>query len=180
MEVVEQVVTLVSNGTRLQVDQALAQGPQAKKGRARKTEACRRRSKERQQPTPERITRSATGTGQHNHARRHNGLPALEAVLGAHGLTSRFGSSATRNLAPVLPGRVTGSGPGASAPPRRSPRGGAEHRGSRSCYAERRDAHAVADELYRYFASRRAQAAKTQKRRNRPQSVRIGEGAKTV
>src|SRR5207244_1184057 len=56
VEVVEQVVTLVSNGTRLQVDQALAQGPQAKKGRARKTEACRRRSKERQQPTPEWIT----------------------------------------------------------------------------------------------------------------------------
>src|SRR5437899_5766315 len=97
VEVVEQVVTLVCNGTRLQVDQALAQGPQAKKGRARETEACRRRSKERQQPTPERITRSATGTGQHSHIRRHNGLPALEAVLGAHGLTSRFGSSSTRN-----------------------------------------------------------------------------------
>src|SRR6266508_2955380 len=47
---------LISDGTRLQVDQALAQGPQAKKGRARETEACHRRSKARQQTTAERIT----------------------------------------------------------------------------------------------------------------------------
>ena len=56
MEVVEYAVTLISDGTRLQVDQALAQGPQAKKGRARETEACCRRSKARQQPTAEQIT----------------------------------------------------------------------------------------------------------------------------
>jgi hypothetical protein len=41
---------------RLQVDQALAQGPQAKESRARETEACRRRSKARQQPRAEQIT----------------------------------------------------------------------------------------------------------------------------
>jgi hypothetical protein len=89
------VVTLVSNGTRVQVDQALAQGAQAKKGRARETEACRRRSKERQQPAAERITRSATGTEQHDHVRPTNGLPAVKAVARAHGLTSCFDSSAT-------------------------------------------------------------------------------------
>ena len=56
VEVVEYAVTLSSDGTRLQVDQALAQGPQAKKGRARETEACCRRSKARQQPRAEQIT----------------------------------------------------------------------------------------------------------------------------
>src|SRR6266550_5268138 len=44
------------DGTRFQVEQTLAQGPQAKKGRARETKACRRRPKARQQPTAERIT----------------------------------------------------------------------------------------------------------------------------
>jgi hypothetical protein len=56
VEVVEYAVTLISDGTRLQVDQALAQGPQAKKGRARETEACCRRPRARQQPTAEQIT----------------------------------------------------------------------------------------------------------------------------
>jgi hypothetical protein len=56
VEAVEYVVTLISDGTRLQVDQALAQGPEAKKGRARETEACRNRSKAQQQPTAERLT----------------------------------------------------------------------------------------------------------------------------
>jgi hypothetical protein len=56
VEVVEYAVTLSSDGTRLQVDQALAQGPEARKGRARETEGCCRRSKARQQPTAEQIT----------------------------------------------------------------------------------------------------------------------------
>ena len=56
MEVVELVVRVHLDGTRLQVDQALAQGPQAEKGGARKKKACRRRSKTWQQPTTERIT----------------------------------------------------------------------------------------------------------------------------
>jgi hypothetical protein len=71
---VELVVTLISNGTRLEVDQALAQGPQAKKGRARETEACRRRSTARQQPTAERITLSPRVLGSRSRP-THNGLP---------------------------------------------------------------------------------------------------------